>query len=646
MGRSLNIKISVWFLLYITGIGYASASTVPPDSAIRDTVRLRPGEFIIFRDSSLYATSDTLLILPAGSKYVTTESQDQDSQAMFDSLSKWASKKPWLNNLLSLFVVPQRKDASELNDDKIGSENTFLSYKGKRVRNIRTSKIDAIGPSVNDTIHKVLTGIENFINATHVITRDRVIINNMLIKPGDLINPLVLADNERIIRALPYIEDVRIIPIPVSEDEIDLLVVTKDVYSLGFGFDGGGRISAGRVAAYERNFLGWGHNLEASIYYDLEQSPSWGYGASYILENIRGTFIRAGVRYLNTFNNESSGIFLDRRFVTPDIKYSYGAVNNIIYKQDTTISYNPLRYYYQDYWLSRSIKLAGKNRNRLIFSGRFVNNHVFERPDISENEYHHLQKYELYLGSIAFSRENFYKLHQIYNFGKTEDIPYGTLWELTYGFENNEFFNSHYAGLQVSFGEILPKFGYVYFNIGAGGFFNREIFNRGIIQIRSNYFSPLIPMNRFQMRQFVFFDYTNGISRFADEKIYIGDGDLIRGLRSDSLVGTQRFNIKLESVVFSPFYLAGFRFVFYGFADIGFISASSDPIFAREMYSGIGIGVRIRNENLSFRTIQIRLGFYPILPPDVNPGWINISGEKYFRPRRFIFDKPDLIDFK
>ena len=645
-------RSDIWMRLVfvILGLGLNISLAVGSFSGFpdTDTIKLSAGEFIIFQDSSFYSTSDTTLYIPQGIKYVTTRDQAEQSKPLYDSLSSWTSDRPWIHNLMSLLVVPQRSNAMPLDNGSMSGEKAFIPFRNMKVRKIKLTKVAPIGPGINDTIYHEPTRLENFINSTHFTTRDKVILNSILIKPGELVDPVVLTDNERILRRLPYILDARIVPIQVSPDEVDLLIITKDQYSIGFGFDAGG-LKAGRLDLYDLNFLGIGHNIMANIYYDFNETrPMWGYGLSYTAENIMGSFISAGIRYVDAYDTRSAGIYFDRPFVTPDIKYSYGAMNNVIHTTedfDTALSHYPLRYYYQDYWLSRSFKLSNK-RNRLILSGRFVNNHVFERPDITENEYHHLQQYQLYLGSVAYSMENFYKLHMIYNFGRTEDIPHGTLWELTAGWEQNEFSDSYYTGLEVSFGDIIPKFGYLSFKMGGGGFFNQHQFSRGIFQLKSDYFSPLINMKRSKFRQFLFLDYTNGIRRFADETINIGDGDFIRGLRSDSLTGTQRFSIKLESVVFSPYYLAGFRFVFYGFADLGFISASTEAIFNREMYSGIGVGIRIRNENLSFRTIQIRLAYYPILPPYVTASMFDISGETYYRPRSFNFDKPDLLDFK
>ncbi len=70
-------------------------------------------------------------------------------------------------------------------------------------------------------------------NSTHVNTNEKIIRKNLLFAAGDTISPLILSDNERILRQLPYIDDARIIVVPVSDEEADIIVVTKDVYSIG-----------------------------------------------------------------------------------------------------------------------------------------------------------------------------------------------------------------------------------------------------------------------------------------------------------------------------------------------------------------------------------------------------------------------------
>lgn len=611
-----------------------------------DTILLKPGDYIIFEDSSFYAQSDTFLILPDDLDYVSSTDHHNQGRTLYDSISDWAGNKPWLNNLVNLMIVKDSKTKIATKDKMMGVEQ-IQEHKGKKIHQIKIIKVDVFGQGINDTLYLKAKKGNSFLNSTHIKTKDKVILNNLLIESGDEFVPSIIMDNERILRALPFIDDARIVVIPVSENEVDILVITKDVYSLGAALDFD-RLNSGSIRLYDLNLFGIGHRIQANILFDFNEEANWGYGGSYSSENLFGTFIKTKLSYLNAFETETFYFSAQHTFITPEIKYSYGLKQQVSYTQaefDTAVSPYPLRYYYQDYWLGRSFQIS-KNRNRILLSGRYISNKIYERPEIQDSEYHQLQTYSLYLASLAYSKENYYRMNLIYNYGRTEDIPHGTLWNLTAGYESNEFFESFYSSLEVSHGNILPHKGYLYFKLGFGGFYNERVFDRGIIQVQANYFSRLMKLNRFQIRQFINFDYTNGIRRFDDEFIGIGGPDGIRGLRSDSLTGTQRLVLNFETVAFSPYYLYGFRFTFYTFVDLGFIGASTDAILNREMYSGFGIGVRIRNENLAFRTFQIRLGYYPILPATYTARFIEFSGETYYRPKNFTTNRPSIIDFR
>ena len=650
-----RIIFGLIIFLNLTGISYSNNSV--GFNQYNDTILLRTGEFIIYDDSAYYANKDTLIIVPANTPYTTTYEQNLKAKSVYDSLYLWAEKRPFINNLLHMLVIQNSSNETQEGDNE-KSESRFVEYSGKTIRNIRLAKADPFGPGINDTVFRETTSLETFLNKSHSKTRDKVIINNLLIKKGDVLDPYEISDNERILRDLPFIQDARILIVPISPYEVDILVLTKDQYSFGFGFYPT-HIQAGVFDVYDQNLFGIGHRIQAQVFYDFQESPSWGYGANYSSQNLFGSFIKAQINYLNAFHSEQIGIQAEHKFVSPKIKYSYGFSNSVTYTNDKfdTLLYEPpvnvnpdstypLRYVYQDYWFGRAFKLAGE-RDRLIFSGRFINNHVHDRPDITNNEYHYLQKYELYLGSIAFSRENFYKMHLIYNFGKTEDIPYGALFEITGGWENNEFYDRYYTSLSLSHGKIYPRLGYLYLKASIGGLLEHDTFERGLFQAKVNYFSHLIPANRFKIRQFVNFDYTNGIRRYSDENIYIRNNNGIRGLWSYGVRGTQRLFVNLETVFFSPYYLAGFRFTFYTFADVGLIGESNNDFFHNPIHTGVGIGVRIRNENLSFKTLQIRLAIYPTLSADFTKRvLLDVSGERYYRPEGFNVNRPEILEFK
>jgi len=610
-----------------------------------DSVFVRKGRYMFLGDSIFFVPKDTVLFIPQNTTFQIDKDTYEKSVNFYDSLKVKAAKRNFTKKLYELLIVSsdQSKESAPL---KQKSENQFVQYQGKRIRKIIIYKTEVFGPTLFDTTRIASTWIEKSLNKMHINTNDRIIRKNLLINEGDTINPFTLADNERVLRELSFIDDARIRVIPVEPGIVDIHVITKDVFSFGFGVEFND-INEGTVEIFNRNIFGTGHEVQANLFFDYDTVPSWGYEGVYMIDNIEGTFINAKVNYKNAFETENFGLDLSRRFVTPYTKYAGGIKlisTSTLAQQDTALV--PLKFNYQDYWIGRSFLLNPTSRSRLVISGRYVSNYIIKRPEIAENTKYKYRDYVLYLGSIAFSRQNYYKTSLIYNFGRTEDIPYGTLVEFTGGYEDYELFDRIYTGFRISFGNYYKNIGYLHTSLNIAGFINNEAYQQGMIRVKTNYFTNLFTLRNYQLRQFINLDYTIGIRRFEDELISISDKNGIRGLKSDSLSGVQRLTLNLETVAFSPIYVYGFRCTFFGYTDIGFIGSNKRNIFKNQLYSGIGLGVRIRNKNLVFKTFQIRFAYYPVLPPDYSKNWIYFSGEKLLNPRDFDVILPNIHEFR
>ena len=306
--------------------------------------------------------------------------------------------------------------------------------------------------------------IENLLNKTHVNTNENIIRKNLLFSEGDKISPLTLSDNERILRQLPYIDDARIIVVPVSDEEADIVVYTKDVYSLGGSYDYKGS-KKGSVSVFDKNIFGMGHEFGLDIPYNNTLPDSPGFGAHYIANNIAKSFINLNVYFLHGLGEKTYGFDLSRKLVSSTTKYAGGISVRMMYTSedlDTLKVPAPLKYNLQDYWLSRSFLINKESVSRIIIGARYTNNNVFDHPLILPESFYNLQKYRIFLGSAALSIQKYTKTNLIYGYGRTEDIPYGALFKVTAGREFNEFKQRTYLGGEVSFGKSSKALGYFY----------------------------------------------------------------------------------------------------------------------------------------------------------------------------------------
>ncbi len=498
----------------------------------------------------------------------------------------------------------------------VQASSTIFRIQGKGSGILLFQRLNVFGTDIHNPGFSDPNKLENLLNKTHFNTNENIIRKNLLFHEGDTISPLILSDNERFIRQLPYIHDARIILVPVSDNETDVLVLTKDVYSLGgmvnfSGFD------KGSLSLFEKNIFGMGHEFGIEMPYNSDYKDSPGFGVNYQINNFMKTFINLGVYYYDGLGKKTFGFDLSRKLVSASTKYAGGISVREMFTSDDLDSMRvpaSVKYNLQDYWLSRSFLINKESVSRFIIGARYTNNNVFNRPFILPDSYYNLQKYKIFLGSASFSVQKYYKASLIYGYGRTEDIPYGGLLNVTLGKEINEFKKRTYFGTSLSVGESVRNLGYIYGSAGFAAFFNNGHTEQGMLLLRTNFISNLTYLGKYRIRNFINLDYTRGFDRYTDEYLVFNSENGFSGFGNDSVGGAQRLSVGLESVVFSPVNFYGFRFAVFGFADLGFLFGTNEFVGSGDLLSAIGLGIRIRNDNLVLNTLQIRLGFYPNLP--------------------------------
>jgi hypothetical protein len=564
----------------------------------------------------------------------------------FDSLKVRASKNQLTKKLYSFVIV--RPDTTFKKQFTTTSDLGYAEYSGRIVRKIIIRRLNVFGADINSPQSDKTNKVENILNKTHVNTSENIIRNNLLFSEGEKITPLTLSDNERILRQLPFIDDARIIVLPVSDEEADVIVYTKDIYSLGASYDYRG-LKKGTVSVFDKNIIGMGYEFGVDIPFDNTLPSSPGFGAHYLANNIARSFINLNIYFLNGLGQKTYGFSLERKLVSSTTKYAGGISVRMMYTSedlDTLEIPAPLKYNLQDYWLSRSFMINKDRVSRIIVGARYTNNNVFDHPQILPESFYNLQKYKLYLASVAFSLQKYTKTKLIYSYGRTEDIPYGALFNLTTGREFNEFKQRTYLGGEVSFSGLSKKLGYFYTYYGLSGYLNKNHTEQGELALGMNYFSNLINLGRSRIRNFVYLHYTRGFGRYSNEYLKFINDNGFSGFVNDSVKGTQRLSLSLESVLFSPLNSYGFRFAFFGFTDFSFLSGTTEQIGNGHALSSIGIGIRIRNDNLVFNTLQIRIGYFPNPPSYSRISPVNVSGEQLLRPPNFEPGPPAIIPYK
>jgi hypothetical protein len=623
-----------------------SSSLFSQGKEIVDSVYLNQPSRIIYLPSLKSVFSLTPLSENPDSIIHATILIDTRSALFYDSLETKASKYLITKKLYDLFVISHHPASSKQISES--SQSAFSAYSGKTIRKISIQRLEVFGSNINNPITSNPTKTETFLNKTHLNTNELIIKNNLLFSAGDTLSPLIVSDNERLLRELPFIYESRIVVIPVSDESVDILVLTKDKYSIGAGFDYRG-LNKGSISLYDKNLLGLGHELRLDMSYNPDFSDSPGFGIEYNINNIRRSFINLNLYFIDGLGKKTFGLSLERKLVSSTTRYAGGiSIREMFTTEDlgNLTEAEPLKYNLQDYWLSRSFLMNPEKVTRFIIGARYTNNNVFDRPFILPDSYHAFQKYKMFLGSMSYSMQKYYKTNLIYGYGRTEDIPYGGIVTITAGKEFNEFKERTYAGIYASLGHSMIPIGYFYTSAGISTFSNNHNLEQGMLLLRSTWFSNLFYLNAYRMRNFVMADYTRGFDRNTDEYLVYDKGNSFSGFRNDSVGGAQRLSLSLESVLFSPGNLYGFRFAFFVYGGLGYLFGTNEFARQGEILSSIGLGVRIRNDNLVFNTFQIRLGFYPNLPQYSSVNYLIFSGEQLLRPDNFDPGPPSVLPYR
>jgi hypothetical protein len=578
-------------------------------------------------------------------------------------LDRIAEKSTLARGLHNIVILPSPRKPLKDTLNTAKSEMQFTNYEGRIIRKIILKKLDVFGPNVYDTSLVARSWLEKTGNNLHVKTSDYVIKKNLLIKRDDRLDPFILADNERLLRSLSSIEDARLLVIPVnnSNDSVDVIVLTKDVWSLGFEAGIGG-LDNGNFSLYERNLAGTGHDLQAGIAWekpitlvDGTKTAPVGYNALYRVRNIEGSFIDGRIFYSNLFENKTAGINLTRNFFIENIRYAGGLeINHVEWNKkidDTLTILEPIRGNTFSIWTGRSFSTETKsmntgNRSNFIFTIGISKDQFNIRPEVDKNFLYAYQNKTLILGTIGFSEQNFYKSNLIYSFGRTEDIPYGSLLRITGGMEYNEFGNRTYMDYSYSAGNYLFNLGYLYSNIEFGSFIRQQNLEQGVASAELDFFTNLLVVNQYYFRHFIYLNYTVGLHPFEDEYVTINDKEGITGYENRYVRGDRKAILRYESVMFTPWYLLDFRIATYGFADFAYIGNGSKFISENPLYSGIGAGIRIRNERLVFNTLQLGVAYYPIALESGTRWMFQISGETRLTARNFFLHAPSVLALK
>lgn len=648
-----QIKLVLLFFLFI------SSATAQEEL---QRINLKKHRYLITADTIIYSNSDTVVKLQYNTEFKIRR-----------NITPFLSRK-YPKLFIQEFYKPESE--SSVKEDTvlyIKSEDPYINYEKKIIRSIVIQRVGVSGPKVPNGFRNS-EKLDSIIDKLHEKTREWVIKDYLFFELNDTLNSYLLADNERFLRNQPFIHDARIIIDTLNSkgDSVAILVITKDVWSLSgssiaynFDINNPHYYNNYEAEVYDANFLGGGQRIQLNMLYDYKRHPPAHIRAYYKKYNIFHTFIDGTIGYstnnggasLGGEKEESYYLQFYRPLFSPSAKFSGGlqlsqnrAINVF---EKTDLDFRKYRYFLLDAWSAYSLKSSKrliekeKSRNERFFSARFVRQYFEDKPhqtsEITNPAYNNRW---IGITTFSFFRENFFKTRYVLGFGKTEDISYGYFISLNGGYDYRLNRHRYYTGIEFEKTNVWKKGRFSSIQITVGGYHHKKNIEDIAIHFNGTLYSRLHSLSRLKFRQQLFTKYSIGLKSYFYGPIGINGENGIYGFNSYTIYGFQRFILRAQSTCWIPLKIYGFRFAFFASGEFASVGSNQKLITTFKMYSGIGGGLKVRNENLIFKMMQFKAYYYPSTQKGMQNYFLELSTSFEMRITKLQLHTPSFISFQ
>lgn len=158
-------------------------------------------------------------------------------------------------------------------------------------------------------------------NHLHVRTRAQTVRAQLLFREGERFDPRKLAETERNLRTLSFLYDARVVPVRYENGQVDIKVITKDVWTLspGISFGRSGGTNSSRFELEETNLFGWGKKIQVSHGSDVDRTST---AFEYQDPNLFGSHWTLGAVYADSNDGSDRALSFGQPFYSLDTRWS------------------------------------------------------------------------------------------------------------------------------------------------------------------------------------------------------------------------------------------------------------------------------------------------------------------------------------
>jgi hypothetical protein len=361
--------------------------------------------------------------------------------------------------------------------------------------------------------------------------------------------------------------------------------------------------------------------------------------------------LSSNLQYLFSQNKDIlRSIELSKTFYSPYTRWAGGIFLGQMltaqsYVQRDTIRYLASRTNILDFWIARAWQIPQWSIDgritSFVLSGRMVSTRYRGIPAVAAAA-NVFNKEDTYFTGFGITSRKYIQDQYIFNYGKIEDVPVGRELGIVIGMDVQQT-QRMYLGLQASWGDSY-HFGYLSTDLEYGTFIGSKGPQQGVITARINYYTRLMNIKYWKLRQFIRPTLIFGINRLpSDNLTFTGE---LKGFEKLEYTATRMLVLTLQTQSYAPWSLLGFNFGPYFFSSFGMLGNETSGFSHSKLYSLFGLGVLIRNNYLTFNTFQVSMTFYPYIPGN-GYGFFKSNAYKTsdYGFRDFDISKPRVLDY-
>jgi len=519
----------------------------------------------------------------------------------------------------------------------------------------------------NDTMpssKKIIRAVEE---ALYNSTTNKTMLKNLFFNTGDTLYPYLIADNEKFLRELAFIQDARIVASidPADSNGVIMNIEWKDIFPFG-GSGNIGSIESFNAEINHNNIFGLGDKIQINALYDLDRRPLAATGFEYIKRNFMGSFLNLtfGIDKIkpafNSGRREEYARYIkgDLPLVSPYHSFTGGFEFGTYASSNTYNTRLPYQHMYKyaygmmDGWMGINIG-AGlrvkdnlQTRLRKFISFRAMSKRFSEIPDTANIKYNiHYSNIDAGLVALNIFKQEYYHTSYIYGFGRNEDVPEGYSFSVVSGLTQRNTKTRPYLGIDYERDYFSEQKNYTNFILKLGGYLHNGSLEDISFLSAVNYFTTLKKLSnpKWSKRNFVQISATQQVNTILNEPLYLRSEYGIPTFKNDNIQAATRVSCNIESVYYNMVKYYGFSFAPFMFVNSSYIKLIGEAIEKGSIYTALGLGCRTRNENLVFGTIELKAYYYPRTISNMTPLNVSITTGLRFRYNSQLMRRPDFV---